>query len=207
MADVEIKWRELDAFVLDVRKTRKARVKDVVHGINEAMKILDAETQKHLTGGNPLFRGTGKLASSVRASPVRVVGTGQDKTYKSEFGVVGFAKTQDKKGPGFYGRVLEWGAQTPGHMVYPKKPGGRLVFRSRWKMGKMRKGSTDLLGMGGYRLRRAVKHGQATGHVVFATKVKMSPKPWLTPSFEKMRPKMIKMIEFYGGKVVDDLAR
>ena len=194
---------------MDVRKTRKGRIKDVVRGMKEAMMILDTETQKHLTGGNPLFRGTGKLASSVRASEVRVEGTGEDKVYKAEFGVVGvrgLIEAQTKKGPGFYGRVLEWGAQTPGHMVYPKPPRKFLVFRSRWKFQKTRRG-VDILGTGGYRLRRAVKHGEATGHVIFARKVKMSPKPWLTPSFEKMRPKMEKIIEYYGGKIVDDLKR
>jgi hypothetical protein len=202
MTEIQIKWDEVDQFVAVFKKAKKGRMADIVQGMRDSMLLLDSETQKHLRGGNPLFRGTGKLASHVKGSPVKVISKGDGKEYQAEFGVIGDRTT---KGPGFYGRVLEWGAQTPGHIVKPKKPGGFLVFRSRWKMKKM-KGSAIGLG-GGYGVARAIKHGQGTGHLIFAKKVKMSPKPWLTPSFHKRREGMVRILTKAGAKIVDDLVK
>lgn len=202
MIGVEIHWKEIDQFAVELKKVGKSRIGDIVKGMRDAMLLLDHETQKHLRGGNPLFRGTGRLASHVKGSPIKVSGAGSEQEYSAEFGVIGDRTT---KGPGFYGRVLEWGAQTPGHMVYPKPPRKFLVFRSRWKMGKMKSSAIGI--GGGYGLKRAITHGEGTGHLIFAKKVKMSPKPWLTPSFERRRDGMVKIMQKAGAKVVDDLSK
>jgi len=82
----------------------------------------------------------------------------------------------------FYGRFLEFGGGAPPlHHVFPKEK----------KFMRFRASS-----VGGVRTVGA--HGKDRGPMIFAKKVVMKPKPWLIPSLEESRPKILEVLARAG---------
>ena len=141
----DLKLEELNAFVAKMRwKADVGRKEDVASAMHDSFNsIIGKAQEKYLTSG-PLHRRTGRLASSLKA---RIVSATDKK-------IVGSVGTNV-----FYGRVWEFGAQTPGHIVRPVR--AKMLA---WKGGA------------------PGAHGVGTGGWVFARQVKLAPKPWLDPS-------------------------
>lgn len=125
------------------------------------MIVTRAQT-KYLTSG-PLHTRTGRLRASVKHS--------LKKQGDRFIGTVGTDV--------FYGRVWEWGAQTPGHIVKPvniNPKTGRVFDTLRFRLGP------------------AGAHGEGTGPWTLPKQVKMAPKPWLAPAVKDMSPKIRKLL-------------
>jgi len=184
MIDVDIKTKELDALVIGLKRNAAERSMKVEKALGDSLKITERFIQTHLRGGNPLHVQSGALKSSI-ASEIRKMG----KTYHGRVGAIG-PGSGVARGPGFYGRVLEFGAQTPGNIIKPKPSNkrGLLAWRSKYGFVKSKKAGPLF---GGYRLRRT----KNKGHWIFAKQVHMPPKPWLAPSLEEARPHIFRILK------------
>jgi len=126
---------------------------------------------RYLTGGTPLNVQTGRLRSSVRVGRIR----------REPGKIVGTVGTNV-----FYGRVWEFGASTPGHIVRPVNIDprtGKVFTHLRFRLGPY--GS----------------HGEGMGPWVSVKEVKLAPKPWLAPAVEDTRPFMMREIGKLGMKM------
>jgi len=170
----EIKTGELNAFVQKFHRDVRDRSRVVESAVADSAEVVLAKAKQKLTGGNPLHVRTGRLRSSVRRGNVQRSG----KAYRVEMGT-----------NVFYGRVHEYGAQNPSHIVRPTRSKW-LVFNSSWTGGA-----------GGDRIRAVGAHGESQGGKVFRKSVKIKPKPWLEPSFEESRPLVVRILEKAGVKI------
>lgn len=150
-----IEWK--DPNVLRQKFTRAAKEfqREIKRAMFDVTWAVASQAKKNLRGGNPLHTRSGRLRASVQPGPARKEGN-------KIIGVVGSDI--------FYGRVWEFGAQTPGHIVKPRNINPRT--------GKVFERLAFRLGPYG-------AHGEAMGDWVFPKSVKMSPKPWLRPAIEK----------------------
>ena len=147
-----IKYQEVDRF----RKKLGAqhRKADAESAMRDSLElIVSIAKMKYLTGGNPLNVQTGRLRASVKRSEPAWNGAMLRGSVGTDV---------------FYGRVHEFGAQTPGHAVRPVR--ARVLAWRGAPYGA---------------------HGQGTGLWHFAKKVVMKPKPWLGPSIDDAGPRIL----------------
>jgi len=148
------------------RKMRSARITALGWALADCLLLIKGRSQtKYLRGGHPLNVRTGRLIQSLTSEWTRHGNT-----------LVGSVGTDV-----FYGRVHEFGAQTPGHIVKPVSPGVKhLKFR-----------------LGPYGA-----HGKGTGPWVSVKSVRMMPKPWLKPAVDDMTPRALKILAKAGLEIV-----
>jgi len=163
---------KLAEFVERLRRKTETRDDRIGRGLLDGAELVrHRAVYKYLTSG-PLHKRSGTLASSVMTGPLRRAG----KKFETSVGT-----------NVFYGRVWEFGAQTPGHIVKPKNINPRTG-----KLNKYLRFRTGPYGA----------HGQGIGPGVSVKSVKMSPKPWLGPSVEDMRSKVVRILEYVATDVV-----
>ena len=184
--EAKIKTKELNAFVQKFAKDKETRGNQIIKAMTDSLELIRTiAITEHLTGGTPIWRRTGTLIGNVRYTDI----TRRGNVYSAKVGVPG---TPGSKGPGFYGRVLEFGAQTPGHIVRPKRA-KYLKFRAPWGVTSS---AVNFLGLP--RVSRYGSHGEAVGMWVTTKQVVMKPKPWLKSSLDKSIPEIQRLMACAG---------
>lgn len=175
MAQISVETKEIDAFVKQFKSQKYMRETKIIRAVEMCMwAIYGTAVEKHLTGGNPIHRRTGtNIIAKLKVKKTTKSGT----RYTGQLGTVGTA------GKISVGRVMEYGAQTPGHIVKPKNV--NPATGKKFKFLRFRAGT-----MG--------SHGQATGNFIFAKQVKMLPKQWMRPSINETKPKIYQILEKAG---------